>query len=58
MASQGCSTIVTMSIRVNHIDGEDEDQRTYLVVEMFHILLICDWLNIQDMGNLDISMSV
>jgi hypothetical protein len=33
------------------------DLRIYLVLESLHILLICDWLDMQELGNLDTAMS-
>jgi Leucine Rich repeat len=48
---------ISMTSRcTNYITGKDEDI-VYLVIERLHILLICDWLSMQEVGNLDMAMS-
>ena len=41
----------------NYIAAMDEDRRINLVLKSLHILLICDWLNMHELGNFDVAMS-
>ena len=45
------------SLHDNNIDGKDDDLRIARVLGSLHVVLICNWLNMQELGNLDIAMS-
>jgi hypothetical protein len=46
-----------MSVHGSYFAGKNEDLRINLVLKSFDILLICDWLNMQELGNLDMAIS-
>jgi hypothetical protein len=46
-----------MSKRGSYYAGKDVDLRIKLILESFNILLISDWLDMRELGNLDMAMS-